>query len=246
MHSPSRAAGSAAHRGYSLVELLIVLVILGLLVSLLLPVVGKARRMTQRAGCASNLRQLGVMTASYCDDHAGSFPPFHLPGGGATFDCAWQMKAYQPEESPRVHFCPASIGKPKLWGDGDANGPLGGNYVFASESSYGWNQHLRGNYAHFYWWWTGPSAKMDQITSASAVFWAVDGTSPRFDYFYSRFVSGNRHGKTAGNPTGFNALFVDGHAEWIPYANYQAFLGSLQWWGGSPSPRYAFRSIETF
>ena len=44
-------------RGYSLVELLVVVAILGLLIALLLPAVGRAREAANRAVCLSNLRQ---------------------------------------------------------------------------------------------------------------------------------------------------------------------------------------------
>jgi prepilin-type N-terminal cleavage/methylation domain-containing protein len=50
----------ARRRGFSLVELLVVLAIIGVLIGLLLPAVQAAREAARRARCSSNLRQIGI------------------------------------------------------------------------------------------------------------------------------------------------------------------------------------------
>jgi prepilin-type N-terminal cleavage/methylation domain-containing protein len=52
-------------RGFSLVELLAVVAILGTLVSLSLPAVQSARESARRSTCSSNLRQMGLALANY-------------------------------------------------------------------------------------------------------------------------------------------------------------------------------------
>lgn len=59
--------------GFSLVELLVVIGIVGILVSLLLPAIGAAREASRRASCASNMRQIGLAAQLYLDTH-GHFP----------------------------------------------------------------------------------------------------------------------------------------------------------------------------
>jgi prepilin-type N-terminal cleavage/methylation domain-containing protein len=69
--------GVGPSRGFSLVELLIVVAIIAVLIGILLPVLSAARRTTWSAACLSNLRTASMAWNGYLDDNR--FFPFDRP-----------------------------------------------------------------------------------------------------------------------------------------------------------------------
>lgn len=97
---------------FTLVELLVVVAIIGVLISMLMPALSKAREASKSAVCISNLRQIGIAIISYEGEGEGYLPKIDkidrfLIGRGSSGDenSAWLCPSRKPfsyvtEEKP--------------------------------------------------------------------------------------------------------------------------------------------------
>src|SRR5918993_278595 len=68
-------------RGFTLVELLIVIGIIAVLLALLVPTLAAAREVAKTTQCLGNLRQLAIAAATYCAENDGSYPVAQYTAG---------------------------------------------------------------------------------------------------------------------------------------------------------------------
>jgi len=72
-HRVGYRVGPPAAAGFTLVELLVVITIIGILIALLLPAVQAAREVARRATCKSHMKELGTAVQNHLATH-GQFP----------------------------------------------------------------------------------------------------------------------------------------------------------------------------
>jgi prepilin-type N-terminal cleavage/methylation domain-containing protein/prepilin-type processing-associated H-X9-DG protein len=126
----ARARGYVRASGFTLVELLVVIGIIALLISILLPALGKARRQAEVTMCLSNLRELQTAWMLFADDHKGRVVyPGTIPGAwvddgpsaqaitdGALFPYVKQAAIYKCPSD--FHDRPRSYSINDFWGGG--------------------------------------------------------------------------------------------------------------------------------
>jgi len=120
-------------RGFTLVELLVVIGIIAVLISLLLPSLNKARQSAQRVACAAQLKQLGNGMLLYANENKQTYPAAFWSPNNALGD--WN---YDPQATSWVSVLAKYVGGSKV----DVNAPIMGIKIFTcpNDQEPRWNE----------------------------------------------------------------------------------------------------------
>jgi prepilin-type N-terminal cleavage/methylation domain-containing protein/prepilin-type processing-associated H-X9-DG protein len=212
-------------RAFTLVELLIVIAILAILAAILLPTFGNAKLSARRITCVNNLRQLGLASQMYWDDHEGDAFRYMIgaSNGGTIYWFGW-IEAWVPgNEGQRAFDATAGALYPHFGGRGvevcpslDYNSRLFKAKATGAAYGYGYNLHLSAPA-------TQPAIKMNRVTRPSDIALLADAgqvndfqepasaDNPLIEEFY--YINDTeptvhfRHNRRA------NVLYCDGHVD---------------------------------
>ena len=105
-------------RAFTLIELLVVVGIITILIAILLPSLGRAREITKRTVCLSNLRQMVIAANTYTAEYNNSYPLAHYMDAGGRGLRHWDLDAVyvEGEEKPKAEpgLLWSGTGTPKI------------------------------------------------------------------------------------------------------------------------------------
>ncbi len=236
-------------RGFTLVELLVVISVIAVLISLLLPAVARAREAARRSGCMSNLKQIGIGMHAYAADE-GRLPPcvqvysgwpnpvgthatppwyysYHTPDMRGGLKGLWLGK-YVADSN--IFYCPSPqnvylTSAEKVWPyPGSADYQC--TYIYWVDDATDWGWAIVDDSRSTALGDLGASQgrREGQLVNATPSS-AVCVSDMSVGAFSRATASARWHwtNHTPNDPQGLHDLFADGHIGWIDYLNRNAW-----------------------
>ncbi|MDR1282067.1 MAG: prepilin-type N-terminal cleavage/methylation domain-containing protein [Opitutaceae bacterium] len=188
---------------FTLVELLTVIAVVGVLAGILVPVVGKARGSARTTACLSNLRQFGVASFLYANEHGGrlnyqsSYPG--TQGWWFTRFGSYLSTSASVRTAQTVWLCPAVTDRVAGGGGADAGKDyaMSGSVIFSQSGTASPVSRLLGDFE-------SPARKAYIIDIDATKNTALVNVSEFYDTLHGGKIDFRHQGRA-------NVLFLDGH-----------------------------------
>jgi prepilin-type N-terminal cleavage/methylation domain-containing protein len=229
---------SVRNRAFTLIELMVVVAIIAVLVAILLPSLGKAREMTKRVTCGTNLKAQGTAAAIYAAQNSDRVPSDGSGGVGWLWDERdfWGDSLLQLVPAPgqsstdsmsatslrKLFYCPSNTSQnvDGLW---TFSGFRVMGYAYFNERSpfvgtINFNPVRNGNVLRY-------MRKLSGQGPMEFAFDAIiqDGGSGSFTSIKGGFAVPHTTSHLKGSdPSGQNVAGVDAHVEWRPWVRAKA------------------------
>ncbi len=214
---------------FTLIELLVVISIIAVLIGLLLPSLGGARKSAKALQCATQLRGVALGVEAYATDHSDLYPPRR---DGASNIAGWPTTLLPYYNTVALLWCPEdSI--PQLE-DSQLNATTTPDDLKRSYIINGFNDYFgSGNPA-------GLSLNRNHITQGASSLITFGERETASNHFYMDSLEGgsgnefteleeSRHGAEPGSGNGFsNYAFADNHVQSLKFSeSYTPFDKSM-------------------